>query len=201
MIQPKPVLMLLLSHLAGCASGCVGWASSTLPPRLSAIEETKWKSARLPYSVGVEQYKYPAYSDALVHALRETGLFVRVESLEGFSTPPDLVARVEGQIHGSSAIPIGPLLPFGVIPQTMQETHGYDFSLVAPARPDEPVRVEYSYEGTTTLGWVALFEGVSPDITVMPFYPERHPRFSGRLALAILERADVLATLASGAHH
>jgi hypothetical protein len=83
----------------------------------------------------------------------------------------------------------------------MRETHGYEFSLVAPARPDEPVRVEYSYEGTTTLGWVALFEGVFPDVTVMPFYPERHPRFSGRLALAILKRADVLATLASGAHH
>src|SRR5258706_2045998 len=133
MTQPGPVLMLLLSYLAACASGCVGWASSTLPPPLSAVEEAKWKSARLPYSVGVEQCEYPAYSDALIHVLRETGLFVRVESLEGFSAPPDLVARVESQIHGSSAIPIGPLLTFGVIPQTMRETHGYDFSLVAPA--------------------------------------------------------------------
>ena len=104
------LLALLLMAAAGFGSGCVGCASSALPPRLSAAEKAKLKGAHLPFTVGVERYVAPAYSDALVKALRNAGVFARVDHLERFTSPPALVARVERRIYGSTVIPVATLL-------------------------------------------------------------------------------------------
>ncbi|MDB6066947.1 MAG: hypothetical protein JWR26_3155 [Pedosphaera sp.] len=181
-------LTLLLVIMAVLGGGCVGVASSTLPPPLSATQKVRLKTARLPLTVGVERYKYPAYSDALVKALRNTGVFVRVDHLERFSSPPSLVARVERQISGSTVIPILTLLTFGIIPTTADETYGYAFSLGTPGREPQRVPVEYSYQGRVTLGWVSVFLWLTPGHST--FNPEHNRRFRGRLALAILDHAD-----------
>ena len=184
------LLILLVVMAAVFGSGCVGCGSSTLPPRLTASERAKVKGARLPFTVGVERYEAPAYSDALVKALRGTEVFVRVDHLERFNSPPSLVARVERRIYGSTVVPVATLLSFGLIPTTTEESFGHAFSLSPPGREARRVPIEYSYRGRTTLGWVAIFHGLMPGYSVFPFDPESSRRFRGRLALAILDHAD-----------
>jgi hypothetical protein len=177
-------LILLLVTIATFGGGC---ASSTLPPALSATEKARLKTARMAFTVGVETYQSPAYSDALVKALRDTGVFVRVDHLERFSSPPALVARVEREIYGSSAIPLWTLLTLGLVPTTTEESFGYAFSLSRPGQEAHRIPVEYSYRGRTTLGWEALFLRLTPNYSIDP---ESSPRFRDRLALAILDHED-----------
>jgi hypothetical protein len=177
-------LILLFVTIATFGGGC---ASSSLPPTLSATAKARLKSAQLTFTVGVETYKYPAYSDALVKALRNTGVFVRVDHLERFSSPPALVARVEREIYGSSAIPLRTLLTLGLVPTTTEESFGYAFSLSRPGREAQRIPVEYLYRGRTTLGWKALFLRLTPNYSIDP---ESSLRFRGRLALAILDHED-----------
>jgi hypothetical protein len=177
-------LILLLVTIATFGGGC---ASSTLPPDLSTAEKATLKTARMAFTVGVETYKFPAYSDALVKALRNTGVFVRVDHLERFSSPPALVARVEREIYGSSAIPLWTLLTLGLVPTKTEESFGYAFSLSHPDLESRRIPVEYSYRGRTTLGWEGLFLRLSPNYSIDP---ETSQRFRGRLALAILGHED-----------
>jgi hypothetical protein len=177
-------LILLLVTMATFGGGC---ACSTLPPDLSATEKIRLKTAPMAFTVGVETYKFPAYSDALVKALRNTGVFVRVDHLERFSSPPALVARVEREIYGSSAVPLWTLLTLGLVPTTTEESFGYSFSLSRPGQEAQRVPVEYSYRGRTTLGWEALFLRLTPNYSIDP---ESSPQFRGRLSLAILDHED-----------
>jgi hypothetical protein len=177
-------LILLLVTIATFGGG---YANSTLPPDLSATEKATLKTARMAFTVGVETYKFPAYSDALVKALRNTGLFVRVDHLERFSSPPALVARVKREIYGSSAIPLWTLLTLGLVPTKTEESFGYAFSLSRPGLESRRIPVEYSYRGRTTLGWEGLFLRLSPNYSIDP---ESSQRFRGRLALAILDHED-----------
>ena len=177
-------LILLLVTMATFGGGC---ACSTLPPALSATEKIRLKTAPMAFTVGVETYKFPAYSDALIKALRNTGVFVRADHLERFSSPPALVARVEREIYGSSAIPLWTLLTLGLVPTTTEESFGYSFSLSRPGQEAQRVPVEYSYRGRTTLGWEALFLRLTPNYSIDP---ESSPQFCGRLSLAILDHED-----------
>jgi hypothetical protein len=179
-------LILLLVTIVTFGGGC---ASSTLPPALSATEKIRLKTAPMAFTVGVETYKFPAYSDALVKALRNTGVFVRVDHLERFSSPPALVARVEREIYGSSAIPLWTLLTLGLVPTTTEENFGYSFSLSRPGLESRQIPVEYSYRGRTTLGWEGLFLRLSPNYSIDP---ENSQQFRGRLALAILDHEDAI---------
>jgi hypothetical protein len=174
----------------GIYQRCVGWASSALPPRLNRQEKARLHQAHLPFTVGVERSRYPAYSDSLREALQRAKLFDRVDDLERFSDPPTLVARVERRIYGSTAIPVYPLLSFGVIPMSVQETAGESFSLSSPDHPEERVMIEYTYRGRTTLGWVALLDIFHPNRTAFPFFPEHSRRFCDHLKLSILEHED-----------
>ncbi|HWN94927.1 MAG TPA: hypothetical protein VNT99_07835 [Methylomirabilota bacterium] len=115
-----------------------------------------------------------------------------MDDLERFSSPPSLVARVERRIYGSTAIPVYPLLTFGIIPMSVQETAGESFSLSPPDRPEQRVLIEYRYRGRTTLGWIALLDIFHPNREVFPFNPERSGRFRDRLRLSILEHEDAL---------
>ena len=142
------------------------------------------------FTVGVDRHRYPAYSDALVKALQRTKVFDRVDHLDRLSTPPALVARVEREIYGSTVIPVATLLSFGLVPTTTEESFGYAFSLSPLGQDAQRVPIEYSYRGRSTLGWVAMFQGLVPGYTVFPFDPERSSRFRDRLALAILDRTD-----------
>lgn len=189
----QPVLApLLLIFVAVGGSGCVGWGSSALPPRLTAAEKARLQRIQLPLTVGVERYEAPAYSDSLRAALQRTKLFERVDDLEHFEKPPSLVARVERRIYGSTAIPVYPLLTFGIIPMSVQETTGESFSLSPTDHPERRTVIEYTYQGRTTLGWVALLDIFHPNRTIIPFDPEHSRRFRDHLKLCILEHEDAL---------
>jgi hypothetical protein len=187
-----PSLLLVVVAAAGGGGGCVGWGSSALPPRLTKAERVRTRQAHLPYTVGVERFEAPAYSESLREALQRAQLFDQVDDLERFSTPPSLVARVERRIYGNTAIPVYPLLTFGLIPMSVQETAGESFSLSAPDRPEHRVTIEYSYRGRTTLGWIALLDIFHPNRTIFPFHPEHSGRFRDRLRLSILDHEDAL---------
>jgi hypothetical protein len=183
---------LLLVVVAVGGSGCVGWGSSALPPRLTKAEKARARQAHLPLTVGVERYEAPAYSESLRKALQRTKLFDRVDDLERFSSPPSLVARVERRIYGSTAMPVYPLLTFGIVPMSVQETAGESFSLSPASHPEQRVKIEYTYSGRTTLGWIALLDVFHPNRTIFPFNPERSSRFRDHLRLSILEHEDAL---------
>src|SRR5277367_5562253 len=82
------VSLLLLLVTVGCASG-------TLPLPLSAEELHRWSDTHLGYTVGVEPYRWPTYSNGLLAALQGTHLFISVRPLDQCTTPPTLIARVE----------------------------------------------------------------------------------------------------------
>src|SRR5205085_8827278 len=125
-------------------SGCVGYASSSLPPFLSFQERTRLKEQHLPYTVGVQDYKHPAYSEHLLKRLHATKIFDRVDKLQNFTNhPPTLVARVNRQIYGSTQLPFATLGTGGIIPMFAQEEHGVSFSLSTHDNPDCRVFIEY----------------------------------------------------------
>lgn len=141
-------------------TGCV---SQTLPPRPSADLLAASASTHFPLTVGVEPYDLKVYSRDLITELRRTGLFERVDSVDAFATPPDIIARVENVVSGSAAFPLWTFLTLGIIPTTVNESWGNIFSLRSSAAPTEAVPVNFSYDGPTTLGWAALFLNLLPD--------------------------------------
>ena len=182
-------------------SGCIGFASASLPPALSPAEELTVEGANLPLTVGVVRHVYPAYSDSLVKALENTGLFDRVAHEEEFLTPPDLLARVDRQIHGNAMIPFWTLLTLGLVPTSVDEHHGYSFWLEVPGGAADRWHVEYDHLGRTTLGWLTLFEVIAPDRIVWPFNVEvrSSQRMMDHLSLQILEHRAALTDVARGA--
>jgi len=70
--------------IAGISDGC---ASTSLPPKLSITQIDEIANTHFAASVGVEDFKYPVYSEKLTKALRRTGLFDKVEPLSSFKEP------------------------------------------------------------------------------------------------------------------
>ena len=105
------------------------------------------------------------------------------------------MARVDRHIYGSTTIPLATLITFGVIPTFTEEEFGYSFSFNPPHQEQDQVPVEYSYRSRTTLGWIATFQALSPEVSVFPFNEEHSSRFRGRLALVILDHAESLTKL------
>lgn len=187
-----PSLMVLESLL----SGCVGAGCSELPPQLSEIEAHIAEGPALGLSVGVERYRWPAYSDSLLKALRFSAVFCRVAPLDEFTQPPDLIARVQEEIYGTAVFPILTLISFGLIPHTSEEAHGESFSLTPPSGSNDGCDIRYVYRGETTLGWWALLKSIHPDFTRSD--PERSERYRLRLRYELLRRREALLAIAAG---
>jgi hypothetical protein len=64
-------------------------------------------------------------------------------------------------VSGKAVIPVWTALSLGIIPLSFTEEHGFVFSLGLPDGSGEPVMVDTSYSGRTTLGWIALFLNTS----------------------------------------
>jgi hypothetical protein len=141
----------------------------------------------------VEDYEAPVYSEELTKALGKTHLFVRVDHLTNFITPPDYVARVEERIYGSATIPVLTGVSLGIIPTTVSETHGYSFSISRPGIDSPRVPIRFAYAGPTTLGWWAVVLNLSPNRTMRDVY--NHPRFIEAFALEIVTKRDVIQSL------
>ena len=167
------------------ASGC---ASSRLPPPLSATDLEQIKPLDL--SVGIEPYQYPVYPDKLRNDLRNTKLFESVELKGKMKERPDVIAKVEKPIYGTASIrPCLSLITLGIIPTTVIEQHGEVFSFCSPDDPSRIVRVEFTYESATKLGWLALFLNLSPNWRINP---ESSHRYIDGLALAISTNAAAI---------
>lgn len=193
LLKSKKTLLLGLASIIvviGLAGGC---ASTSLPPRITAQQRTLLQKTRLNVTVGVEGYKFPVYSEKLTRALGETHLFSRVDHLANFTTPPDLVARVEQSIHGTATIPILTGLSLGILPTTVSETHGYSFSLRRPGIGAPPLPIRFSYSGPTTLGWWAVVLNLLPNRTMSDVY--NHPRFMEAFASEIVTQRDAIESL------
>ncbi len=178
--------------LIGLTGGCT---STTLPPRITAEQRALLHKTRIEQTVGVEDYQYPVYSDNLVEALGKTHLFARVDHLKTFSTPPDLVARVDERIYGNAAIPIWTILSFGIIPTTVNESWGYSFSLRRPGIDDAVVPIRSVYSGRTTLGWWSIVLNMSRDRTMRD--ADKHPRFIESFAREIAAKQDAIESLSA----
>jgi hypothetical protein len=172
-----------------------GCSSAALPPTPEASDLAKVRAAHFPVTIGVERYRWPVYSERLIGALRSTGLFDAVGSLEEL---PDatLVARVERPIHGTATIPVFTVLSLGFIPTTVQEEWGESFSLQRNGVASQPVGVEFSYRGPSTLGWWATVRSMSPDISTAD--PRETERFRDALSVAICARQSDILRLVEG---
>jgi hypothetical protein len=168
----------LLLTLASCVCG-------TLPPSLSSAESNRCKSTHLNYTVGVEPFHYPAYSNDLLIALRDTHLFISVKPLDECTTPPVLVAKVDEEDYGGVAtIPFWTFLSLGVVPAEVNEGYGYHCSFRFSDDTEHRYLVRYDFRSHEVMGWLALFELLSPNVG---WDVERSDRFRGRFALTVLD--------------
>ena len=184
-----------LTILSGLATAMIvvgtgGCSSSTIPAPLSDLERAQVNAAHFEAVVGVEQFRFPVYSHSLVLALKETGLFDRVDHLDSLRTEPTLVARVERTIYGTATIPILTGLSLGFIPTTVEEEHGHSFSLRVPGETGHVVPIEFSYRGPTTLGWYAAILNLQKKRAGGS--PKTHPQFYDALALEIVSHSDAI---------
>ena len=160
-------------------------ASTKLPPKLSQAESERLKELPLPYTVGVARDNDSLYSDRLTKVLEQTGVFTKVAPLDSYKKAPDLIATVEEHVYGTSMIPVGYLLTFGVIPSIVEERHGEIFSLAPPKHWKKRVIVDASYKGSTTLGWAAPGVALSPDYCLKK--PDQSKRFREMIAYRTLQ--------------
>lgn len=179
-------LFVLAALLVGIAIGG-GCSSSTLPPRPTDAQMALLKATHFRASVGVEEYKYPVYSEHLVRDLRSTGLFDAVDPLEKIAAPT-FVARIERPIYGRATFPLWTILTLGIVPTTVEEEHGYVFSLFPTSNPNTSVPIDYRYRGPSTLGWISFFLNFSTDRT--GDNPIETPRFREGLALILSLNRD-----------
>lgn len=173
--------------IAGLSGGC---ASSSLPQKLSKGQIDEITKTHFAVSVGVEDFKYPVYSEKLTKALQRTGLFDKVEPLNSFKEPPTYIARVKRTICSTAIIPIFTGLSLGLIPTTAQEEYGYSFSLTATSDPTRKIPIEFSYKGPAALGWWAVVLNILPNRTSADVY--EHPRFNQNLAWTIVSHKSEL---------
>lgn len=171
-----------------------GCGSFALPPRPTGSQLALLKATQFRATVGVEEYKYPVYTENLVSDLRSTGLFTSVEPLEKI-VKPDLIARVERPVYGKATIPFWTIVTLGIVPTTVQEEHGHVFSLRSSANPEASVLVDYTYRGPSTLGWAAFFLNFSSDRSSEN--PIETPRFREGLAIAVSSRREQISRVVS----
>jgi len=180
-----PVLVLL--SLLVLQSGC---GTTRLPPRLSSSERAILSEARqFPVIVAVQEYKYPVYSKKLIRDLRATGLFksvLKAEDLRGV----DLLARVEDAVYGTACIPLLTGITLGIIPTTVQEEWGNDFSIEHMYSMGDKVRIPYRYSTESVLGWKALFLNFLPNWSIVPH--DRTSRGRDRFKLYLLKNEELM---------
>ena len=174
------------------AEGCV---STCLPPPITRAKKQMTALSQLGLVVGVEEYRFPAYSDQLVPVLQRTGMFREVDHLRNLSSV-DLVVRVEDRIGHANPIPWIPFITLGIVPLIVQDQYGVSFSFSAMGGRQKKVRVEYRYQTTSIMGWVAVPLNLLPAWTAREV--ESSTRFLDHLSFIIAERVHAIKALADG---
>jgi hypothetical protein len=188
MAKLAPNSFLRLTGIALVSGLICSCASTALPPHLSPEQAARLKKLPLKLRVGVEPSQVPVYSEKLAEALSKAGIFEQVAPLGSFAKPPDLIARVEKEVHGTAVIPALTFLTGGLVPTVVEESHGNVFSLSKGTRGARRALVDASYRGTTTLGWAALGTGSLPGFTLGS--PEESERFKEMTAYRTLRALE-----------
>ena len=175
------IIIALPIIIVGLSGGC---SITSLPPKLSKAQLEEIEKTHLAVSIGVEEIKYPVYSETLTKALQRTHLFDKVAPLKSIKEPPTYIARVERTIYGTAVVPIFTGLSLGIIPTTVQEEHGHSFSLTSTSGSNRKIHIEFSYRGPSTLGWWAVILNMLPNRTSADVY--EHSRFNQNLAWTIV---------------
>ena len=173
----------------GMTRGCT---SAALPPMPLERDLATVRATHFGATIAVEAYKHPVYSQRLVEALRSTGLFDEVDTLENLPDA-DLVARVERHIYGTATVPIFTLLTLGIVPSTVDEEWGESFTFRRNGADEPTVPVEFSYVGKSTLGWVAGIKSISSDVT--NDNPRETRRFHEAFSVVICSNAEAIESL------
>ena len=181
----KRVILICIAALA--FSGCVGVTCSSLPPKLSSHDADRVKEAHFGFAVGVETNT--AGGDILIANLRWTELFDAVDYVDLLPSPPPLLARWERTPYGVATVPVRTILTLGVVPTTVREPYGFACAFYSSDLPESEVRIEYLYDSSTTIGWVAGAMALSSE-NVLTLWkgPQDHPRFRDQLRITILNR-------------
>jgi hypothetical protein len=166
--------------------------SSTLPPKPSAAQLDAVRATHFLATLGVETYKYPIYSESLISDLRTIGLFNVVGPSDSLPQAA-LIAKIERPVYGNPTFPIVALATLGIIPSTVDEEHGYVFSIRTASNPRSTVLIDYTYHGPTTLGCVAHFMNLSPGRT--GDNPIETAEFREALAVAVVMHRDAIVKL------
>ncbi len=165
----------------------VGCASQPLPMKLQTPERALLEATHFDAVVAVDP-EWEGYARRLRDALRDTGLFDRVEMRDDLDVEPDLVARVTRPVYGTASIlPLLTVVTLGIVPTWGDEEWGDAFELTS-AHGAESVEVDFSYERPTILGWVALVANVSPNRQAGN--PRNSTRFKEAFAHEIAARAS-----------
>jgi len=184
------IVIVSLTLIVGFTGGCT---SSTLPPQITSEQRALLQRTRIDVTIGVEDYQAPIYSENLTKTLGRTHLFTRVDRLANFTTPPDLVARVEEEIYGTATIPVWTGLSLGIVPTTVSEMHGYSFSLSRSGTAAPRIPIRFAYTGPTTFGWWAVVLNLSPNRTMRDV--DSHPRFAEAFAWEIATKRVAIESL------
>ena len=121
-------------------------------------------------------------------------LFDAVDYVDRLPGPPSVLARFDHTPYGTASIPFASLLTFGIIPTTVSEPLSFGCSFYSPVHPEQKVQIEYVYQSRTTLGWIAPFLAISPNVVMTA--ADSHRRFYQRLSLAILDQTAEIQRLA-----
>lgn len=191
----KIMLAMFLGVATSGLTGCVGLGCGSLPPRLDSAERAKVKGAHLNLTVGVASNT--AGGEIVISRLRQTKLFDAVDYVERLPQPPQVLAKWESTPYGTATIPVYTLLTFGIIPTTVPEPYSFGCTFYSPRYQDRTAKVEYLYYSRSTLGWVAGFMALSPNVVLTLWRgPDEHPRFYDHLSLAILQHSEEILNLA-----
>ena len=137
---------LLLGVISVGSTGCVGLASGTLPPKLSATEKARLKDAHLHLTVGVESQDNTAVSRLVISQLRATKLFDAVDYVDRLPGPPNVLARFEHTPYGTATVPCLTLVTFGLIPTIVGKVNNSgDYGQLSIPRGDG--RLEFRLSG------------------------------------------------------
>ena len=149
--------LLVLLAVQGC--GAV-----TAPLPLTASERARLDAARIDLTLGVGEHYASWAREDLVAALGERRLFLRVDRLEAFTEPPDLVATVRVFGNPDNKLPFVTFLTLGLVPTVAKGHDGVRVTLTAPATKraleiviDQKDLIIIGWEGGAMLGsqeWV-----------------------------------------------
>lgn len=176
--------LLVLLALHGC--GAV-----TAPPPLTKAEHARLEAARLDLTLAVgEHYSHWTRED-FVASLAQRRLFRRVDRLEAFTEPPDLVATVRAFGNPDNKLPFVTFLTLGLVPTVARGFDGVSVTLAAPATK-RTLEIRIDQHDLIVIGWVGVFMLGSQEWVLAGSY---NGRMFDRIASELAARADAIETL------